>query len=292
MALSAASHADRLHARRVTRASHSNFYYSFLFLPREQREAIHAIYAFCREVDDSVDGAADPEEAARRVAFWRKELDACASPDTTPGHPIARALAPHLQRYPIDRSHLELIIDGVAMDVTPRRYRTFEELKEYCYRVASAVGLVCIEVFGYRDPAARDYAVCLGLAFQMTNILRDVRGDAERGRIYLPTEEMARFGCAEQDLRAERPTPAFREMMTFQTARTRDLFTRARSLFPRSDRRTLFAAEIMGAIYESILGEIEKSQYDVLRRRIGLSRPRKIAIAARLFLTSRLAVPS
>jgi phytoene synthase len=280
---------DRRYVRRLARASGSNFYYSFLFLPGAQREAIHAVYAFCRAVDDSVDQADCAEEAARQVAFWRDELAACGAPDARrPVHPITRTLAAHMGRYPIQRRHLEEIIDGVAMDVAPRRYRTFDELRDYCYHVASAVGLVCIEIFGYREVSARDYAVNLGLAFQMTNILRDVGDDARKGRVYLPLEELARFRCGEEDLKSRRLSAGFLELMRFETARARGLFSRAKSVFPVRDRRTLFAAEIMGAIYEAILDEIERRGFDVLSSRVTLSRPRKLAIATRLFLRSRL----
>ncbi|HZI92629.1 MAG TPA: presqualene diphosphate synthase HpnD [Patescibacteria group bacterium] len=276
---------DQRFATRVTRASGSNFYYSFLFLPRAQREGIHAIYAFCRVVDDSVDSAGSALEAANRVAFWRGELAACYG--GVPTHPIARSLASHLRSWPIRRQNLEEIIDGVAMDVTPRRYATFDELQGYCYRVASAVGLVCIEVFGYTRPEAREYASALGLAFQMTNILRDVRADALRGRIYLPTEETRRFGCPDEDLLAGRPTPAFVSMMRFQVERAKGLFAKAESLFPREDRSTLFAAEIMGSIYAAILEKIERRGYDVLREKVTLSKPGKLLIATRCYLRSR-----
>lgn len=281
---------EQAYVTRLTRASGSNFYYSFLFLPKCQREAIHAVYAFCREVDDSVDGAASPEEAGRRVDFWRAEL-AVACEGGAPGHPIAISLAAHLKTHPIRRRDLEEIIEGVAMDIRPGRYRTFDELRGYCHRVASAVGLVCIEIFGYKDPAARDYAVTLGLAFQLTNILRDVRSDAERGRVYLPLDDMARFGCREEELRAQRPSAAFCELMKFETARARSLFTEAKRLLPQRDRGSLFAAEIMGAIYEALLDKIENRGYDVLAGEIRLSRPRKLLIATRVYLRSR-AVPA
>ena len=283
---------DQSYVRRLARTSGSNFYYSFLFLPRAQREAIQAVYAFCRAVDDSVDQAKGAQEASRQIAFWRAELAACGSEDADPpAHPITRTLAVHMRRYPIQRRHLEEIIDGVAMDVVPRRYRTFEDLREYCHRVASAVGLVCIEIFGYREDSAREYAVALGLAFQLTNILRDVRDDAAMGRVYLPVEEMARFGCGEQDLEARRPSAGFIDLMKFEAARAHGLFNLARSIFPARDRRTLFAAEIMGAIYEAILDEIERRGFDVLSTRVTLSRPRKLAIASRLYLRSRLSAP-
>ena len=279
---------EQAYVTRLTRASGSNFYYSFLFLPRPQRDAIHAIYAFCREVDDSVDRAASADDAARQVAFWRGEL-AAACEGRPPTHPIAISLAAHLKAYPIRKRDLEEIIEGVAMDIRPGRYRTFDELSVYCHRVASAVGLVCIEVFGYTDPAAREYAVKLGLAFQLTNILRDVGSDAERGRVYLPTDDMARFGCTEEDLRAPQPSAALRALMSFETERARALFDEAKRLLPERDRGSLFAAEIMRAIYEALLEKIEKSGYDVLAGKTRLSRPRKLIIATRVYLRSRSA---
>jgi len=281
---------DQRYVARVTRASGTNFYYAFMFLPRAQRQAIHAVYAFCREVDDSVDAARDREEAARRLAFWRGELAACYGEGPT--HPITRSLAAHLRTYPIRRADLEEILAGVEMDVAPRPFADFAELTSYCHRVASAVGLVCIEIFGYRDPAAREYAVTLGLAFQMTNILRDVRADASRGRIYLPADEMASFRCPAADLRAQRPSPAFRDLMQLQIGRTRSLFAQARRLFPAADRRTLYAAEIMGAIYEAILEKIARRDGDVLREKVALSKPRKLAIATRLYLRSMASRPT
>ena len=279
--------ADQRLASRLTRASGTSFYYAFLFLPRPQREAIHAVYAFCRLVDDSVDAAPDGEQAARRLAHWREELAACFG--GRPTEPIARSLAPHLARYPIERRHLEEIIEGVAMDVQPARYATFEDLRRYCYRVASAVGLVCIEIFGYTDPAARDYAVDLGLAFQMTNILRDVKADAARGCVYLPQEDLQRFGCPEADLVATAATEPFRALMRFEAARARDLFARAAGSLPDRDRRTLFPAEIMRAIYETILERIDADVDRVLDGKVTLSRPRKLGLAAGVYLRSRFA---
>jgi len=279
-----APQADQGYVTRLTRRSHTNFYYAFLFLPRPRREAIHALYAFCRQVDDSVDASTDPEEAVRRVAFWRREL--AAAYEATPTHPVTRALASHLRVYPIRERDLEDVIDGVAMDLEPRRYATWEELRVYCHRVASAVGLACIEIFGYRNARARDYAMTLGLAFQMTNILRDVRSDAVRGRIYLPADTMARHGCHDGDLRATAATEAFRSLMRAECARTRALFEEARRLLPRRDRRSLCAASIMGGIYEAILDKIDRRVDRVLVERTALSRPRKFALAAGLYLRS------
>ncbi len=276
---------DQGYVTALTRTSGSNFYYSFLFLPRPRRAAIHALYAFCREVDDSVDAARDADEAARCVKQWREELNALYA--GRPAHPVTRSLVAHLRSYPIRRADLEEVIEGVAMDVAPRRYATWEELQVYCRRVASAVGLACIEIFGYQDPRARDYAVTLGLAFQMTNILRDVRADAGRGRIYLPTTEMSRFGCADADLVASRATPAFVDLMTFQVRRAQGLFDEARRLLPPADRQSLCAARIMGSIYETILGKIARRVERVLEGRTTLSRPRKMTLAAGVYLASR-----
>ena len=280
--------ADQRFVTRLTRSSGSNFYYSFLFLPRPQREAIHALYAFCREVDDSVDTAASPPEAEGRVAFWRGELAACYEGRAT--HPVTRSLEHHLARFPMRQEDLEEVIRGVAMDIAPRDYTTFEDLLVYCDRVASAVGLACIEIFGYTDPQARDYAVGLGRAFQMTNILRDVAFDARRGRFYLPTEDLQRFGCSAADLQASIPGSPYVDLMRFEVTRTRSLFQEAHRLLPAADRRSLFAAEIMGAIYESILHRIEKDPAAVLRGKISLSRTRKLALAARIYFKA-LTVP-
>jgi phytoene synthase len=190
--------------------------------------------------------------------------------------------------FPIRREHLEAILDGVEMDIDKRRYATFEELAEYCYRVAAAVGLACIEIFGYTDPRARDYAVNLGIALQLTNILRDLRSDAERGRIYLPLDELRRFGYSEDDLLRGRYTRPYLELMRFQADRTHAYFRAARAALPRADRRRLLAAEIMGVIYRALLREIEARQFRVFDRRVRLSAPRKLALALSVYLRARL----
>src|SRR5205807_879770 len=173
---------------KLTQRSRSNFYYAFLFLPREKREALEAVYAYCRLVDDVVDEEAPEAEKRAGIEKWRRQLDAvyAPSPSAEPDHPVVLKLREAVQRFPIRREDLEAVIDGCAMDISQARYRTWDELRTYCYRVASAVGLVCIEIFGYSSPRARDYAIDLGIALQLTNILRDVAEDARRGRIYLP----------------------------------------------------------------------------------------------------------
>ena len=266
----------------LARRSGSNFYYSFLFLPRRKREAMYALYAFCRTVDDAVDqGPPNPGEQRRILAEWRGELRRAY--EGHPSQPIAVHLAEVVRAFPIPRQHLEAILDGVEMDIDKRRYATFEELFEYCYRVAAAVGLASIEIFGYTDPRARDYAVNLGVALQLTNILRDLKTDAERGRIYLPLDELRRFGYGEEDLFHGRYTPAYLSLVRFQTDRSQASYRAARAALPRIDRRRLAAAEIMGAIYRALLTEIEARQFRVFEERVRLSTPRKVAIALGAF---------
>lgn len=263
----------------------TSFYYSFLALPPEKRAAIVAVWDFCRAVDDAVDEAAGATEAevhaegGRQLASWRRELAACfgaEEPCTPQGRALKRLVAP----FGLPRDALEAVIDGVAMDLERTRYATFEDLREYCLRVASAVGLVCIEIFSYRDPGARQYAVDLGIALQLTNIVRDVATDLRRGRIYLPLEELAAHGCTEDDLRAGVVTGRVRALLAFQAARARDYYRRAEASLPRGDRRRLVAARIMGAIYEATLRRVERSGYDVFSGKVGLPRWRRAAIAA------------
>jgi phytoene synthase len=272
----------------LARRSGSNFYYSFLFLPRRKRQAIYALYAFCRTVDDAVDqGTATPSEQRRILADWRLEL--ARAYEGRPTQPIALHLADVVRAFPVPRQHLEAILDGVEMDIDRRRYATFDELFEYCYRVAAAVGLACIEIFGYSDVRARDYAVNLGIALQLTNILRDLRADAERGRIYLPLDEIRRFGYSEDELLQGRWTPGFLALMRFQADRAHAYYRAARSARPPADRRRLIAAEIMGGIYHALLREIEARQFRVFDGRIRVSNPRKIALALGVYLRGQLA---
>ncbi len=272
----------------LARRSGSNFYYSFLFLPQRQREAMYALYAFCRSADDAVDqGAGTATEQRRILADWRAEL--ARAYEGHPTQPIAVHLAQVVRTFPIQRQHLEAILDGVEMDIEKRRYATFEELFEYCYRVAAVVGLACIEIFGYVDRRARDYALNLGIALQLTNILRDLRTDGERGRIYLPLDELRRFGCSEEDLMRGRYTQAYQELMRFQADRTHAYYRAARAALPRVDRRRLVAAEIMGAIYHALLEAIEARRFRVFEERVRLSAPRKLALALGTYLRVQLA---
>lgn len=274
----------------VTKRSGSNFYYSFLFLPRDRREAMYTVYAFCREVDSAVDDAppgTDPSSALQR---WRAEL--AAAYRGTPTFPVTISLAEHARRLEIPRSYFEELITGVEMDLTAKRYQTFDDLYPYCYRVASVVGLICLKVFGTRSTLAQDYAINLGLAFQLTNILRDLGTDADRGRVYLPQEDLARFGYAEDDLFRHTYSRQFTELMRFECERARSFYQKARQAaesLPAEDRRALTAAEIMRGVYTRILGRIETSGYRVFGLRVGLPPSYRLAIAAGVWLKSRLA---
>ena len=279
-------------ASRLTRRSRSNFYYAFLTLPRPRREALYAVYAFCRIVDDiadlGVDGATDPASQHAALAGWREEVARCYDASGEPRHPIARQLATAVRAYEIPREALEAIIDGVAMDVDGAVFETAEDLLPYCYRVASAVGLCCIEIFGYTRPAARQYAVDLGTALQLTNILRDVGADARNGRVYLPRADMRKFGVSVDDLRAGRHDGDVVALMRHQAARARDFYRRAAASFPHADARSLVPARIMGAIYEALLDEIEARNFRVFGERITVPTRRKVAIAVRCWAGARI----
>jgi 15-cis-phytoene synthase len=255
----------------------TSFYYSFLVLPAAQRDAIVAVWDFCRAIDDEVDepGPGSPQAA---LEAWRAEVARCY--EGTPETPQGRRLQPFIGRFHLPRRPFEDLIDGVEMDLTRSRYETFEDLYEYCWRVASTVGLICIEIFGCRQPVAREYAVALGIALQLTNIVRDVASDLARGRVYLPQADLTRFGCSERDLRAGKVTPTVRALLEFECRRAREYYRKADQLLPPEDRRALVAARIMGAIYHATLERIERSGYDVFSQTVRLPRPRRAAIAA------------
>ena len=256
----------------------TSFYYSFLALPADKRAAIVAVWDFCRAVDDAVDEPGDRDPASALLQ-WRDEvarLYGGRAPATSQG----AQLAPYIARFKLPRSAFEDLIDGVAMDLQRRRYETFEELRQYCLRVASAVGLICVEIFGYRNLQTRDYAIDLGIALQLTNIIRDVGPDLERGRLYIPLEDLRRFGCREEDLRSGVVTEHVRRLIEFQVDRARQFYRKAEAALPRHDQRRLVAARIMGAIYFELLRAVERSGYDVFRTRIRIGRPRQAAIAA------------
>jgi phytoene synthase len=273
---------------RVTRKSRSNFYYAFLTLPRPPREALYAVYAFCRTVDDIADLGGDAEAQRRDLALWRREVARCYEPGAVPTLPIARQLAEAVRVYGLPRAALEAIIEGCEMDLRRTTYESAEDLYPYCYRVASAVGLCCIEIFGYTDPRAREYAVHLGMALQLTNILRDVGADAQAGRVYLPQEDLRKFGVTVEDLVAGRHTEAFTRLMAHEADRARDFYRRARETFPIADARSLVPAQIMGRIYYALLREIEARGFRVFGERVSVPTARKVAIALRCWAGARL----
>ena len=266
-------------------ARDTSFYYSFLVLPADKRSAIVAVWDFCRAVDDAVDEA-EGEQAAAEVARWRDETARCFD-GGTPQTPQGRALQPLIAAFNLPRPAFEALIEGVEMDLHTCRYATFADLYEYCIRVASAVGLICLDIFGARVPRSRQYAIELGVALQLTNILRDVGGDFARGRVYLPLEDLRAFGCAEDDLRQEVAragsgvrSPAVKALLRHQAVRAREYYARAARALPREDARRLVAAEIMAAIYRGVLGAIERRDYDVFSEVVRIPRPRRAVIAA------------
>ncbi|MBA3544294.1 MAG: squalene/phytoene synthase family protein [Chthoniobacterales bacterium] len=268
-------------AEEITRASQSNLAFAFISLGKERRRDITIFYAFCRLVDDIADSTdLAPEEKARQLSGWRAVLHAPAE-DEPPLAPAVRGL---IAKYAITPAMLEEIIDGVEMDLTIARYETFAELRQYCYRVASAVGLVSIEIFGYRNPACREYAIELGLALQVTNILRDVATDLGNDRIYLPREDMARFEYSEADLAQRVYDDRFVRLMQFEAERAHAYFAKAAALLPREDRRRMVSAEIMASIYHTLLRRMEADRFRVFEREYNLSKLAKLLRAARELL--------
>jgi len=274
----------------LTKQSGSNFYYSLLFLPRARREAMYTVYAFCREVDSAVDDPPPGSDPRQELQRWRAEL--AAAYHGTPSLLVTISLAEHARLLEIPEKLFEELIAGVEMDLTTTRYQTFNDLYPYCYRVASVVGLICLKVFGTRSSQATEYAVNLGLAFQLTNILRDLGPDADRGRIYLPQEDLRRFGYTEEHLAGRVYSPSFVELMRFECNRARSFYDRAREAadsLPAADRQALIVAEIMRAVYQRILGRIEASRFRVFGPRVGLAPSYRLALATAIWLKSHLA---
>jgi len=267
------------YCEKKTARSGSSFYYSFLFLPAEQRRAIMALYAFCREVDDIVDDGDDTPAAQAKLAWWREEIARLYA--GVPQHPVTLALQDPVTRYNLPQEQFQEIIDGMAMDLAQTRYTSFKELALYCYRVAAVVGLMAAAIFGYDDRRTLKYAHDLGMAFQLTNILRDVGEDAARGRIYLPRDELARFGVNEDDIMARRMTGGMRALLQFQAERARSYYEKAFAQLPATDRYRQRSGLIMAAIYLSTLDAIAQQGYPVLHRRVRLSPWRKLWIAWR-----------
>ena len=264
--------------------SGSSFYYSFLFLPPERRRAIIALYAFCREVDDVVDECSDADLARTKLAWWRKEIAGVF--EGAAQHPVAQALIPVVRRFNLPRQHFEEIIDGMEMDLSYNRYPDFATLQSYCYRVAGAVGLMAAAIFGYRDRATLTYAENLGTAFQLTNIIRDVGEDARRNRVYLPLDELSRFGLSATDVAQLRETDEFRRLIDFQIERAQDFYNRAFAALPAADRKSQRPGLVMAAIYCTLLKEIRADGNRVLNQRTSLTPLRKLWIAWRTWLTA------
>ena len=265
--------------------SGSSFYYSFLFLPPPRRRAITALYAFCREVDDVVDESSDPTVAQTRLIWWRTEIARLFAGD--PQHPVTRALAPCLSPFGLDQARLQAVIDGMQMDLDQARYPRFNDLELYCDRVAGVVGTMAADIFGRQAESTRAYAQALGLAFQLTNIIRDVGEDARKGRIYLPVEDLQRFGVPAADLLQGRPSPAFIELMRFQAERARAQYAGAYRLLADEDRRAQRPGLIMSSIYSTLLDEIEEDGFRVLTHRTSLTPIRKLWLAWTTWLTAR-----
>lgn len=268
-----------------TNARATNFYYAFVFLPPEKRLAIEAVYAFARRGDDVADSGLEPAEAAASLARYRQELDACYTEE--PGRLDSgelRALAEAIRRFKIPRQPFEDLIRGLEMDLNCARYATFEDLSLYCYRVASTIGLICIEIFGYQNPRTRDYAVNLGTALQLVNIVRDVQRDAQRGRTYIPQEDLDRFSVRPGELLAGTYNDPVIELMQFECDRARHYFDLARQVLPPEDRPSMKAAEIMAAIYWNLLKRIQKRCYNVFGKRVRVPRPQKLWTALKVYL--------
>ncbi|HZV67543.1 MAG TPA: presqualene diphosphate synthase HpnD [Telluria sp.] len=270
------------YCQQKTVQSGSSFYYSFLFLPPERRRAITALYAFCREVDDTVDECTDQSIARIKLAWWRTEV--AAAYDGKPTHPVMQALQPHLAVYQLEQQHLQAIIDGMEMDLDQTRYLDYPAMQRYCWHVASVVGILSASIFGASNPRTLEYAEKLGLAFQLTNIIRDVGEDARKGRIYLPVNALQQFGVTAADLLNARHSEKFEQLMRFQVARAQQVYNDAFALLPPEDRRAQRPGLMMAAIYRTLLDEIERDGYHVLNQRISLTPLRKLWLAWKTYI--------
>jgi 15-cis-phytoene synthase len=264
--------------------SGSSFYYSFLFLPAERRRAITALYAFCREVDDAVDEPSDPGVAQAKLAWWRTEVAGMYSGNAQ--HPVTRALAPAIAPYDLRQSELSEIMDGMQMDLEQSRYLDFQGLKLYCHRVAGVVGQLAAKIFGFKNPSTLEYAERLGLAFQLTNIVRDVGEDARKNRIYLPMDELARFEVTASDILQARHTDNFARLMEFQAERVERCYADAYAVLPAEDRKAQRPGLVMAAIYRALLEEIRSEGFQVLKQRTALTPVRKLWIAWRTWVSA------
>ena len=271
---------------RITRREARNFYYASIFLPPKRRRAIYVAYAFCRYCDDAVDSESSTEEKLLRLSELRRMLEQCHQGQAD--DPVFLGLSQVVKDYAIPRENFEEILAGMEADLVKTRYQDFGELRQYCYQVASAVGLVCIQISGFKDARARAHAIDLGLAMQLTNISRDVKEDLDLGRIYLPQDELARFGYSEEDLLSGRVNDAFRALMRFQAERARAYFRSGFQLLPYLSPRSRACAAVIGRIYSKLLDRIEAANYDVLNHRVSLSTAEKLGIMAQTWAGSML----
>jgi phytoene synthase len=270
------------YCQQKTVQSGSSFYYSFLFLPPERRRAITALYAFCREVDDTVDETSDQSVARIKLAWWRTEVSKMYQ--GAPTHPVTQALQPHLAAYNLQEQHLQAIIDGMEMDLDQSRYLDYPGLRKYCWHVAGVVGILSASIFGATSPQTLQYAEKLGLAFQLTNIIRDVGDDARKGRIYLPVNELQQFNVTAVDILNFRHSDKFEALMKFQADRARAVYDEAFALLPKEDRRAQRPGLMMAAIYRTVLDEIERDDFKVLNQRISLTPLRKLWLAWKTYV--------
>jgi phytoene synthase len=273
------------HSRAITRKSASNLALAFILLPREKRDAMSALYAFCREVDDVADDENVPTEKRRaQLSDWRADIRR-ACENQPPEFVVNREFQPIIRQFHLPFALFDELIKGCEMDLEKKRYENYEQLELYCHRVASVVGLLSIEIFGYKNPAARDYAVCLGKALQLTNILRDVKTDAARGRIYLPQSELEKFNVGENEILASKYTANYRALAASVAVRARDFYRLARETLRPEDRKSMVAAELMGSVYWQLLKKLEVNQFNVFGEKpIRVHKPQKLALIFRAWL--------
>jgi phytoene synthase len=271
----------------ITAKSKTNFLYSFSLLPREKNEAINTVYAFCRQTDDIADNEEDTKEIKyKKIHLWRDELEKALQGNSN--YPLLNQLNKIIRKFKIPVEPFFELIKGVEADLQTSRYKDFETLYQYCYRVAVTVGLMSIEVFGYKTKNAKEYAVNLGIAMQLTNILRDIKYDAQNGRIYIPEEDLKRFGYSEDDLMNSRYNESFVELMKFECKRVREYYEKANNCFDKQDRKLLFPVRIMQNIYFGILKKIEKMNYNVFQKKARISKLRKLYITFGVYLKYNL----
>jgi phytoene synthase len=270
------------YCQQKTVQSGSSFYYSFLFLEPERRRAITALYALCRELDDTVDDASDESVARIKLAWWRNEI--ATMYHGTPTHPVTQALKPHLATYNLQEKHIQAIVDGMEMDLNQTRYLDFAGLKNYCWHVAGVVGILSASIFGVTNPRTLEYAEKLGLAFQLTNIIRDVGEDARKGRIYLPVNELQQFNVTAADIMNFRHSEKFEALMKFQADRARGFYDEAYALLPKQDRRAQRPGLMMASIYRTLLDEVERDGFHVLNQKISLTPLRKLWLAWKTYV--------